>query len=409
MRVLHTSDWHLGHTLRDFSREHEHATFLAWLAATAREREVDVLLVAGDVFDTANPSAAAQELWFRFLAALRREAPRTRVVVIGGNHDSAARLDAPSPVLRALDVRVVGGLPRKGSAVETDRVIVDVTSATGERAWIAAVPFLRLSDLAAEHALDAPERGVHAVYDEVFAAIRARRSDGEAILAMGHLYMVEGRISELSERKILGGNQHALPVEIFPEDVAYAALGHLHLAQAIGAREHVRYSGSPLPLSMTESHYEHQVVVFELAEGRLVDLEVLRVPREVDVVRIPANGALPLEAALAKLRALPASSSLPTERWPFVEVAIELARPEPTLQAQVADALEGRAARLVKNTRVLPADAPARAPLDVRALADFTPEQVFRALWDKRQFGGAPPDDLLATFHELAGEAEATR
>ncbi len=404
MRLLHTSDWHLGHTLRDFSRAHEHAAFLGWLVETICARQVDVLLVAGDVFDSANPPAAAQELWFDFLARLRRESPQTRVIAIGGNHDSAARLDAPSPVLRALDVTIVGGLPRLRSELQLERIVVDVRSKSGERAWIAAVPFLRLSDLAAEHALEAPERGVRAVYDEVFDAIRARMGAGEALLAMGHLYMVEGRISELSERKILGGNQHAIPVELFPADVTYAALGHLHLAQGVGGRDHVRYSGSPLALSIDEAHYEHQVVLLDLERGRLAALEVLRVPREVEVVRIPARGALPLPDALAELRALAPAEALAPARWPFVEVAIELARPEPSLQAQVADALFGRAARLVKITRVLAAGEPKLRPSAVRALADFTPEQVFRERWSK-EYPGDPPNELLGAFHEMVETA----
>ena len=101
MRFLHTSDWHLGHTLHDLPRAWEHAQFLAWLADTIEAERVDALLIAGDVFDTANPPAGAQHAWFAAIGGLRRRFPLLEIVAIGGNHDSAARLDAPVPILAA--------------------------------------------------------------------------------------------------------------------------------------------------------------------------------------------------------------------------------------------------------------------------------------------------------------------
>ncbi|MFP2913001.1 exonuclease subunit SbcD, partial [Pyxidicoccus sp. 3LFB2] len=148
MRLLHTSDWHLGHTLYDVSREAEHAAFLDWLLETLEAQAVDALLVAGDIFDTANPSADAQAAWYHFVARARRRMPRLDVVVIGGNHDSAARLDAPDPLFAALGVRVVGGLPRTRGELELERLLVPLHDAKGRvGAWVAAVPYLRPADL----------------------------------------------------------------------------------------------------------------------------------------------------------------------------------------------------------------------------------------------------------------------
>ena len=148
MRLLHTSDWHLGHTLYDTSREAEHTAFLDWLLDTLEAQKVDALLVAGDIFDTANPSAEAQASWYQFVARARRRCPRLDIVVIGGNHDSAARLDAPDPLFAALDVRVVGGLPRAQGVVDLERLLVPLRDAQGEvGAWVAAVPYLRPADL----------------------------------------------------------------------------------------------------------------------------------------------------------------------------------------------------------------------------------------------------------------------
>jgi exonuclease SbcD len=119
MRILHTSDWHLGHTLKGWSRAEEHAAFLSWLLGALVEEQVDVLLIAGDIFDAANPPASAQETWYGFLVAARRVRPDLDIVVIGGNHDSPSRLDAPNPLLRALGVHMKGGVPRAAERSST--------------------------------------------------------------------------------------------------------------------------------------------------------------------------------------------------------------------------------------------------------------------------------------------------
>ncbi len=149
MRVLHTSDWHLGHTLRgEVSREYEHAAFLAWLIETAKREAADVLLVTGDVFDSATPPASAEKMWFEVLAALRRALPALDIIAIAGNHDSPARLGAASAVLRELGVHVVGGLPRRDEGgLDLDRILIPVA---GGQALVAAVPFLRPVDVVAD-------------------------------------------------------------------------------------------------------------------------------------------------------------------------------------------------------------------------------------------------------------------
>jgi len=357
MRILHTSDWHLGHTLHDLPRDHEHQVFLDWLLGVLEERQVDALLVAGDVFDTANPSAAAQAMWYRFVAQARRRCPSLDVVVIGGNHDSADRLDAPQPLLvHGFDVHVVGGLPRgAGRAVEVERLVVPLRDSSGEvAAWVCAVPFLRPADLRAPDGDLAA--GVRAVYDEVLAAARARRQPGQALVAMGHCYMVKGELSEVSERKILGGNQHALPLDIFPDDLAYVALGHLHKPQRVG-RDSVRYSGSPLPLSMGERDYRHQVCLVEISGAEMASVESLAVPRAVDLLRVPRTGALPPDELLAELKKLP------------------------------------------RRTRTGSGAALAEQVVS-QMLDQLKPDEVFANCY-RRSYLDAPPDDLVAAFHEL--------
>ena len=151
MRILHTADWHLGHTLRDHSREAEHEHFLRWLIGTVVAREVNALLIAGDVFDAANPPPSALRRWFWFLGELKRASPNVQVVVIAGNHDSAARLVAPRELLAAFDVRVIGSIERDANGrLRTQDLLVPLRNRAGDvAAWCVAIPFLRSSDVLA--------------------------------------------------------------------------------------------------------------------------------------------------------------------------------------------------------------------------------------------------------------------
>jgi len=447
LRLLHTSDWHLGHTLHGLSREDEHARFLAWLEERVVADEVDALVITGDTFDTTTPPASAERALFDLLARLRARAPRLQVVIIGGNHDSPARLEAPAELLRALDVRVVASLGRRpGQPLDPDRLVLPLRDRAGQvAAWLAAVPFLRPADLpprtsAGSRDLGAagkgtpgePEAGEHpdasatdglrprgrpgspaaaprsqgdelealsAVYREVLALARARRAPGQALLATGHLCVRGADPSGESERTILGGLA-PLDTDLFPPELAYVALGHLHKAQPVGGREHVRYAGSPIPLSLTEADYRHQVVRVDLEGERVVQLDTPTIPRTLDVLRLPPGGPDTPEEVLALLQALPARDA---GSRPLLEVRIRLDAPDPGLRRKVEEALEGKAARLVRLT-VATNDAPEPPALadaaGPRRLLDLAPRDVLLAAW-RREHEADPPPDVLAAFDEL--------
>lgn len=406
LRLLHTSDWHLGHTLHGLSREDEHARFLGWLEERVVTDEVDALIITGDTFDTTTPPASAERALFDLLARLRARSPRLQVVIIGGNHDSPARLEAPAELLRALDVRVVASLGRRpGQPLDADRLVVPLRDRTGQvAAWLAAVPFLRPADLPPRAAGAEPE-ALAEVYREVLALARARRVPGQALLATGHLCVRGADPSGESERTILGG--HApLDTDLFPADLAYVALGHLHKAQAVGGREAVRYAGSPIPLSLTEADYRHQVVRVDLEGEAVVRLDTPTIPRTLDVVRLPATGPGSPDEVLALLAALPAHAQGPTagSNRPLLEVRLELAAADPGLRRRVEEALEGKAARLVRLTVVTPDAAEPPALADAagpRRLLDLAPREVLLAAWRREHDEADPPPDVLAAFDEL--------
>jgi len=404
LRLVHTADWHLGHTLHGHDRAWEHGRFLAWLADLLDDERLDALIIAGDVFDSANPPASAQRAFYAFLVEARRRRPDLDTVVVAGNHDSPGRLEAPVPLLEALGVRVVGALPHSRDGLDLDRLLVPLHESGEVAAWCAAVPYLRPADLGpAEGDEDPLVAGVARVYAEVVAAA-TECADGLPVLATGHCYMTGGRVSELSERRILGGNQHALPASIFPESVAYAALGHLHLAQTVGGRETVRYSGSPIPLALDEARYPHQVELVEL-DGSEVRVDPRAVPRTVEIVRLPERGALSPDDLLDAVAALELGD-LPRERWPFLDLAVRLDAPHPDLRRRLDEVLEDRPARLARLTAQRDGDGSSLADaLPEAVLEALDPDEVFRRRW-AQVHGGEPPTNLADAFRELVQEVE---
>jgi DNA repair protein SbcD/Mre11 len=430
MRLIHTSDWHLGQALHGFERAFEHQCFFDWLLDTIVSEQADALLVAGDVFDTANPPASAQKQLYRFLQQARQRAPQLDIVIIAGNHDSPGRLEAPAPLLEAHGTTVVGHVLRTDDGeVDLERLLVPLHDASGAvQAWCIAVPFLRPGDLprqpptpaatdsaagadtAADSAPAVPSdpylAGIALLYRQAFALAAARCAPGQAIVAMGHCHMVDGTASLDSERRIVIGGTEALPASIFDPAIAYAALGHLHLAQRVGQSEHVRYSGSPLPLSFSEVGYQHQVLRVDLAEGALQSVTSLPVPRAVPLMRVPPKPE-PLTEALAALTALDLPA-LPTHAQPLLEVRVVLDAPEPGLRGQVEAAIAGKPVRLAKiePTRRHEASGAATTALSLDQLAQLQPDDIFRTLYQQRYGEDAPPEQLAA-FAELMLPGEA--
>ena len=396
VRLLHTSDWHLGHSLHGIGREREHAAFLAWLVEVIAREAIDAVVITGDVFDGSTPPAAAEAMWFRFLADARARTPGLQVVAIAGNHDSPARLAAPAPLLEALGVRVISSVPR-----DPRELIVDVGGAV-----IAAVPFLRPIDLPElhGHGADDPMEAVRAVYADALAAARAARR-GRPIVVTGHLFVAGGTPSWMSERRIITGGQEAVDAALFDgDDVAYVALGHLHRAQRLGGREHVRYAGSPIPLAMVEAEYRHSIAIAEVEATGVARVRTIEVPRTVEMIRVPRHGALPLDDALAAILALPPLAQ-ELEARPFLEVAVALDRPEPRLRDRIEAAAASRDVRLAKIHAVTTGDRAALGDVVAgKALADLDPRDVLAQRW-ARDHEAPLPVDVANAFDELLAEA----
>ena len=404
MLFIHTSDWHLGQTLHNFDRSYEHQAFLDWLIVCLVKEEAEALLISGDIFDTANPSAQAQKQFYRFLQQAKRQLPHLNIVIIAGNHDSPGRLEAPAPLLEEMDVAVIGFVPRlPDGSIDLDRLVLPLKNAAGEiKAWCLAIPFLRPSDVpkCEGEVKDPYMQGITLLYQQCLQYALNLRQPDQAIIALGHCHMVGGEISEESERRIVIGGTEALSVSMFDTNVAYAALGHLHLAQKVGKQEHLRYCGSPLPMSFAEVDYQHQVLRVDLDQGKVSAITPILVPRAVDLLRVPKHPA-PLAQVLVALTELDVPSDTPLERQPYLEVRVRLDAPEPGLRAAIENAIEGKALRLAKiETSFAAKKISESETVTLTELENLQPEDIFQRLYQNKYQNEAPPE-LRSAFTEL--------
>lgn len=357
MKILHTSDWHIGQYFYGYDRTYEHNCFFLWLKKTIKERQVDVMLVAGDVFDNPNPSADAQTLYYNFLKEVTSENPELQIVITAGNHDSAGRLEAPNPLLVAMNIHVRGNIPKdyKGE-LEYEDLFIPLKKNGEILAWCIAVPYLRQGNYPNSESYT---KGVKELYDILHKEIQKVKGPDTPIIFMGHLQATGSEVSQndRSERTIIGGLD-CIPPEIFDKnDIAYTALGHLHKAQRVSNRENVRYAGSPLPMSFAEKNYKQGVNLIELKNGGLESITRIDFEPPVRLLSVPQEPE-PLEYVLEKIEELPDGPT--TVNSPYLELKILLDQPEPSMRDHIQTALEGKAVRLAsavpyrKGVRVNP-------------------------------------------------------
>ena len=401
IRILHTADWHLGQTFFGYDRTQEHEHFLDWLAGVLTKNKIDVLIVAGDVFDVSNPSAASQRMFYRFIHRVTTENPRLQLVVVAGNHDSAARLESPLPLLQEMRTEIKGIVRKQNGKIDYEHLLVELKNAAGEvEALCLAVPFLRQGDYPVVETEGNPyAEGVKELYARLLKYALKKRTDGQALVAVGHLLATGSEIAEKdhSERIIIGGLESVSP-ESFPEQIVYTALGHIHKAQRVSGRENIRYAGSPLPMSFAEKHYHHGVVKVTLDEGWAVEIEKLEYTPLVRLLSIPATEAAAPDEVLDELRGL----ELPEdEPMPYLEVKVKLIEPEPMLRQQVEEILEGKPVRLARIVSFYrqAAEGSVEEETLTAGLQEMNPLQIVKATFEN-SYQTEMPEELVNLFQE---------
>lgn len=409
MKILHTADWHIGQLFHEYDRTYEHQQFLNWLVDTLQTEQIDVLLISGDVFDISNPSASSIKMFYSFLNKATRVNPDLQIIITAGNHDSASRLEAPKPLLESSNVHIIGLVDKDAEGnIDYQKLLVPIhDDSKNVKIWCLAIPFLRMGDYPNILNCTNPyTEGVTALYNDAFEYASLKKQDGQTIIAMGHLHIHHAEVSDLdkTERLIMGGVE-CIPATAFHQDIKYVALGHIHKAQRIGGKEHIRYSGSPLPMSFSELNYKHQVIVFELDE-EISELKLIEIPLSVPLQRIPQT-PLPLHEVIGLLDNLPIMDNN-LQTVPFLEVRILLDGPEPALRHKVEMALAGKRVRLAKIDVKYPAST-LQAPefITPDELSELQPIDVFGKVYQSR-YNIDVPNDILQLFKQVAEEVNQT-
>ncbi len=346
MKFIHTADWHLGNMMHDIDRTRETGAFLEWLKTEIGATGAEALVIAGDVFDVVNPSNAAKKQYYKFLASLLAT-KCSNVVVVGGNHDSGALLDAPSEILEALNIKVVGSINNRN----VDDLVFELKNAEGQAIGICcAVPFMRNLELeqfyklrdemskSCEGSADGSDAAsgdcvsdedlLKRLYADAYRRAVELRGDRDIpIIATGHLYASnlsgrEGEDSSGNHESVTatsGGENIAAPetsiddgvrevigtlgnvdVSTFPQELDYVALGHIHYTSMVDKNPKVRYSGSPFVMGFDEANCKRNVLVVEALANAVPTVEKVEVPKAMRFEQFKGD----LETLRKKLRNL---------------------------------------------------------------------------------------------------------
>lgn len=409
MKILHTADWHIGQLFHGYDRTYEHQQFLNWLLETFVNEQIDVLLISGDVFDLSNPSAASVKMFYSFLNQAVKANSDLQIIITAGNHDSASRLESPKPLLESSNIHIIGLVEkRENGSVDYEKLIIPLKNKDGTiSAWCIAVPFLRMGDYPVIADVDNPyATGVAAFYAEAYDCANAKKQANEPLICMGHLHAQQTDMTDvdkLVERAIMGGIE-CIGITAFHEDIRYVALGHIHKAQRIGGTEHIRYCGSPIPMSFSELNYKHQVIVFDLEEQGINNLRSIEIPLSVALKRVPLVHSS-LTEVMSALQQLPAAGTDP-QTAPYLEVRVLLDGPEPGLRQKIEIALNGKDVRLAKIDVRYPAATTTggnAAAVAEDNLRDLQPKDVFEQVYQSR-YNNTAPAELLQLFNQVTQE-----
>ncbi len=381
MRILHTADWHIGQRLHERQRIDEHKEFLNWLLNTIKEQKVDILLVSGDIFDTALPSAEATNLYYTFLYRLFNETDAS-TVIIAGNHDSPRHLDAPREFLKMGRIHVIG------QTHEPAECVVEIPSDSPKIA-IAAVPYLSENELphvSYESEIDKQERYRERLKSFYRDCVSHMSANIPKIL-MGHLFVHGGAVGD-SERNIQIGGATAIRPNDFPDDVDYVALGHLHRPQNIKGKAYpIQYSGSPIPLRFNEARYDKKAFLLEFSDEAIL--------MRNDEINIPIFKEL--RTLVGDENHILSQAMLGDWDGKYIQVKLEL----DSARAGVADEIRKAFSDRGGDVLTVEVDLPNEGDQPKIKVEDMKkPEEIFDQ-YHQTKFSTPPDASLKQTFKEL--------
>ncbi|PXX51004.1 exonuclease subunit SbcD [Aquitalea magnusonii] len=396
MRILHTSDWHLGQHFMGRSRQAEHQALIDWLLLQVTQQAIDAVLLAGDIFDTGAPPSYARELYNQLVVRLHEAG--CQLVLLGGNHDSVATLEESRPLLAYLGCTVVPAV-----ADDISRQLLTLCDQDGQpAALLCAVPFIRARDVlqsqagqSAEEKQQGLQQAIAAHYQALYQlAVQERSRLGLPlpILATGHLTTVGASSSE-SVREIYVGALDAFPTNVFPP-FDYIALGHIHRPQMVAGQAHVRYSGSPLALSFDELGQSKQMLLLELAGAAITGISPLAVPCFQPLCS--------LRGTLAQLqRSIPAAiAAIDQGQVLWLEVVVEGDDYLSDLQTRIQGMLDGQPAELLRLRRARSQQS-ATLQVERSTLDELSPQEVFERRLELEEMDDALAAQLRQRYQQV--------
>jgi exonuclease SbcD len=398
MKILHTSDWHLGRTLyAKKERVLEHKAFLDWLADTIELHGVDVLLIAGDVFDTASPSSISQKLYYDFLVKVKSTCCRN-IIIVGGNHDSPSFLNAPKHILASLNISVVG------CATENiaDELILIKNKENEPELIICGVPFLRERDISrfaeGESYSDRSKRineNIKKHYTEIGQLAVAKRTElgiNIPIIATGHLSVMGGtRNEDDGVREAYIGNIEAIGSDIFHAQFDYVALGHYHIASCI--QDHIRYCGSPIPMGFGEATQTKCVYLIDFTITKQIDTIPIPVFQKLETI---IGDKAYIEHRLNQLKE--------SNESVWVEINYKSDLLFPNLSVWIAEQTKDSLIEVLKLQNKRGLTELLFAYEDADSLDELNEFEVFEKLLHKEAFSDEQIDLLKETYQEIVSE-----
>ncbi|MBQ3655893.1 MAG: exonuclease SbcCD subunit D C-terminal domain-containing protein [Bacteroidales bacterium] len=332
MKLLHTADWHLGKDLYGYDRKEEFEFFFKELTRIIKENEIDILLISGDVFDTASPGNATAKSYYGLINFLHSEFPDLDIVITGGNHDSPSYLNAPGEILKKFKTRITGCVLRdENGNIDFDSLVYEIS----DKAVVCTVPFLRRGDMfkAKDEILSVGD-----FYNEVVTrALAIRGEKNLPIIASGHLTTSNAKYSTTTGGEQVGG-QDSVGSENFPPEVSYYALGHIHRPQPVDDKRFIRYSGSPLAFSFAEKDYNHSVTIVEFCGKEISEIQLEKIPALIPLKTVP-DSPKTLEEVKAEL------SKLSDDEDMYLEVNLLQEFINPDNKAAVIETLKNKKAK----------------------------------------------------------------
>lgn len=417
MKLLHTSDWHLGQLFYGKSREQEQAAFLNWLIDQVKQEAADAVVVAGDLFDTGTPPSYARTLYNQFIVRLHSECPDCQLILLAGNHDSVAVLNESKGLLNALNTKVIAGIDPEALDNLTESPAADLLKElllllTGPdqtpAAVLCAIPFLRPADImrsrsgqSASSRQQQMTQLIQNYYQRLYQLAKQQYPDLPVVMT-GHLTTVGAATSE-SVKDIYIGTLDAFPASAFPP-ADYIALGHIHRPQKVAKNEHIRYCGSPMALSFDELGRRKEVLLVELEPGTgFIRAQGLQVPVFQPMVRLSGSLA-DIEAQLSALDSETDQLKAGQVLWAEVNVQTDdyLADLQPRIEALIGDKpIELLRLRRENRSRSTLADHQSSVQLD-----ELTAEEVFLKRLSQEDLEEERRNALIACFQQIQSELQ---